>query len=255
MVDHCDITLRTNKLLGIETLIKALTLDLWGTLVYDEPGPLETYTLMELEAMRRALSRNKPLELNQVIEVYTKLKSYKGIIPPRLFAKMMIILLGYESNKSIAEKAAEAYIEGAYGYRPRVVPGTNQLLEYVKKAGIKTAVVSNTHFSARAVAKILENVGLLQYIDYIVSSADVGIMKPNPRIFNIALKALNSKPEDAMHLGDSCTRDVLGAYLAGVSAILIAKNDVSIKLCENVPRLIIVRNLEEALEVLKNLTK
>jgi len=52
-------------------VIKAVFLDLWDTLIYSEPGPIETYTRMELESITKTLSRVKTsilIELQERIE-------------------------------------------------------------------------------------------------------------------------------------------------------------------------------------------
>jgi FMN phosphatase YigB (HAD superfamily) len=56
-----------------------------------------------------------------------------------------------------------------------------------------------------------------------VSSARVGIRKPNPRIFNLALEALGIPPEKAAMVGDTLGADILGARNAGLMGIWITR--------------------------------
>jgi putative hydrolase of the HAD superfamily len=54
-----------------------------------------------------------------------------------------------------------------------------------------------------------------------IISGEIGIGKPDPRIFEAALAALALGPEDAVMIGDSLARDVAGAHAAGLRAIWI----------------------------------
>lgn len=255
MVVNSNGALRGRRVPGAEKVIKAISLDLWGTIIEDERGPLESYTLMKLEALRRVLGRYKSIEINDLLRTYMKILRYKDLMPPRLFARILTILQGFELNNPAVEEAVRAYEEAVYTYKPKVVQGAQTLLEYLKKRGLKVVIISNTSFSAKAVAKVLENAGLLQYIDYIVSSADTEVVKPNPRIFYAALKAVNVEPGEAVHLGDSCIGDVIGAYIAGIKPMLLAKSEEAVELCRQIPVLRIVKSLEEAVKVIEEVSK
>lgn len=235
-------------------MIKVLSLDLWNTIIEDEVGPVASYGAKRVEALRTVLSRERPISTSELLETYLKLSHIREVVPPRLVSQIIAALSGYSPKSPIVEEATRAYEEAVYTYKPRVVEGSQRLLEYAKKRGLKVVVVSNTSFSARAVAKVLENAGLLQYIDYIVSSADTEVIKPNPRIFNAALRAVGAEPSEAVHLGDSCIKDAVGSYLVGMKPILLARDKESAELCKNLPSVVIVRSLNDALRVLEELT-
>jgi putative hydrolase of the HAD superfamily len=62
---------------------------------------------------------------------------------------------------------------------------------------------------------------LKKYFNEVVFSYETGLLKPNPKIFSLALKKLKLKPEEAVMVGDSVRTDVNGARKAGMKAILI----------------------------------
>jgi len=97
------------------------------------------------------------------------------------------------------------------------------------------------------------NSGIGEYIDLIVSSADYEVLKPHPRIFQIALQQLNINPHEAVHIGDSCIRDVLGAYVAGLKPVLYARRQKSVDKCIRIPGLKVVYSLREAINVVEGL--
>jgi putative hydrolase of the HAD superfamily len=76
--------------------------------------------------------------------------------------------------------------------------------------------------------KELEDFDLLKYFDDCrFSAADVGYLKPHPRIFEAALDCIGSKPEETVFVGDSPVADVAGAQGAGIKAVLRVRKTMS----------------------------
>ncbi len=97
-------------------------------------------------------------------------------------------------------------------------PGTIDALETLKSAGLKLGIVSNADGRVEADAK---RFGIARYFDVIIDSQVVGIEKPDPRIFHLALSRLGVAPEEAMFTGDIYSIDMLGARAAGITGKLI----------------------------------
>lgn len=97
-------------------------------------------------------------------------------------------------------------------------PAARPALELAHSAGVRTAVISNSNGSVR---KIMESVGLADLLDFVIDSGEVGVEKPDPRIFQIALERAGVQPADAVYVGDLYSVDVLGARAAGLDAILL----------------------------------
>lgn len=74
-----------------------------------------------------------------------------------------------------------------------------------------------------------------RYFHAIVISAELGIGKPDPRIFQAALKAIDAVVGDAVMIGDSLPRDVAGARSAGLRAIWIDRDGTSPRADDPVP--------------------
>lgn len=101
----------------------------------------------------------------------------------------------------------------------RVVrPGTFEALERMKSAGLKLGVVSNADGRVEADAR---RFGLARYFDVIIDSEVVGVSKPDPRIFHIALERLEVAPEETLYTGDIYSIDMVGARAAGITGKLI----------------------------------
>jgi putative hydrolase of the HAD superfamily len=97
----------------------------------------------------------------------------------------------------------------------RVVrPGITDHLQQFRDAGFKLGVVSNAMGNIQADA---ERYGLADYFDVIIDSHVVGVAKPDPRIFHIALQRLRVAPDQALFAGDLYTIDMVGAQAAGIA--------------------------------------
>jgi putative hydrolase of the HAD superfamily len=97
-------------------------------------------------------------------------------------------------------------------------PTAHEALAEVRAAGVRAAVISNSNGSVRS---ILDTLGLTRYLDFVIDSGEVGVEKPDPRIFELALDRAGVEPGDALYIGDLYSVDVLGARAIGLDAILI----------------------------------
>jgi putative hydrolase of the HAD superfamily len=91
-------------------------------------------------------------------------------------------------------------------------------LERARRRGLRIAVVSNANGTLCAK---LERLGLARCVDCVIDSAEIGIEKPDPGIFERALDRLGARRESTVHVGDIYHVDVVGAQAAGIRAMLI----------------------------------
>jgi HAD superfamily hydrolase (TIGR01509 family) len=96
------------------------------------------------------------------------------------------------------------------------LPGTSEAVEVLHTSGYRMAVVSN---SDGTVARQMEDLSLSHYFDAVFDSHLLGVAKPDPRIFRIALTELGLEPDDCLFVGDLFMIDVLGANAAGIPAV------------------------------------
>lgn len=104
----------------------------------------------------------------------------------------------------------------------RAVPGATELVSTAHEAGHRIAVVSNS--TRPMVRALLEAVGRLDasfaralgQVDAIIDSAEVGLVKPDPRVFEHALREIGCSAGASVMIGDSVVEDVDGARGAGV---------------------------------------
>jgi putative hydrolase of the HAD superfamily len=91
----------------------------------------------------------------------------------------------------------------------------------LRERGHSLVVVSNWDCS---LPDWLGPTGLLELVDGVVTSADVGAAKPDPTIFRRALELAGVDGAGAVHVGDSLDNDVEGARAAGIRSILIRRD-------------------------------
>jgi len=100
----------------------------------------------------------------------------------------------------------------------QIYPDALPALDTLRARGIRLAIISNFVDTLPAVC---EAHALTPYFEVIVGSVQVGLQKPDARIFELTLRRLGVTAEEAWHVGDNYWADVLGARAAGLTPVLI----------------------------------
>lgn len=87
--------------------------------------------------------------------------------------------------------------------------------------GVALGIISN--WDSR-LSTLLSGLGLGEQLQAVVSSAEVGLHKPDPRIFELACTRVGVEPCEAAHVGDHHYADVIGATAAGMTPVLIDRH-------------------------------
>ncbi|MCA9754141.1 MAG: HAD-IA family hydrolase [Gemmatimonadetes bacterium] len=140
--------------------------------------------------------------------------------------------LGVETARLASLREAMFEVHRAEHLWRRVLPGTDAVLAELADRGYRLGVVSN---SDGRVEPLLEEVGLARHFEVIVDSQIVGIEKPDPRIFALALVRMAANAESAIYVGDFPAVDVVGARRAGLRPVLLDPLDIGAK--DDYPRL------------------
>jgi putative hydrolase of the HAD superfamily len=96
---------------------------------------------------------------------------------------------------------------------------THALLEALRARGLRLGLVSNAFDPAWLLRRDLDEMGVLERLDFTVFSSEVGKRKPHPEIFRRALETLDVRPEDALFVGDRLYEDVRGAGELGMTTV------------------------------------
>ncbi|EPB91148.1 hypothetical protein HMPREF1544_02028 [Mucor circinelloides 1006PhL] len=104
-------------------------------------------------------------------------------------------------------------------------PDVLSTLAELKQHGFQMGVISN---SDERVVKVIENLNLNKYFDFVIASSLVECEKPSKRIYEKALEiAGNVNAEHALHVGDDVDKDYFGATKAGWNAVLLERTKLS----------------------------
>jgi HAD superfamily hydrolase (TIGR01549 family) len=130
-------------------------------------------------------------------------------------------LLAFECDpEQAADLAKEIRRRMKEIYKPVdcVEPSTFELLRDLQEAGFRLGVVSNR---TKNYLELLETLGLRHYFEIVIAAGEVGIWKPEPGIFEHALRKLGVPAEGTMYVGDNYYCDILGAQNAGLRPVLL----------------------------------
>lgn len=118
--------------------------------------------------------------------------------------------------------ALRVYEEFGDPGRWRAYTDVRPAFERLRGRGLALGIISN--WDQRLVG-LLEGLGLGEMLDTVVCSADVGLHKPDSRIFELACRRLGVPAEQAAHVGDHHYADIVGATAVGMTPVLIDRHD------------------------------
>uniref|UniRef100_UPI0035901E46 haloacid dehalogenase-like hydrolase domain-containing protein 3 isoform X1 n=1 Tax=Myxine glutinosa TaxID=7769 RepID=UPI0035901E46 len=128
---------------------------------------------------------------------------------------------GVEDAPLIMKIADYLYHDMKRPDRWEVFGDVHPALSWCKAQGLRLGVLSN--FDDR-LNGILSGVGLRSYFDVVLTSDEMGMQKPQPEAFHLALKHTNVQAGQALHIGDDPVTDYLGATESGMAAFLLKRN-------------------------------
>ena len=123
--------------------------------------------------------------------------------------------LGVQVEDAMIASLSKDYIKNLSSFT-HVLPGTFQILNYLRKY-YRLHIITNGFSETQE--KKMKNANISGYFDVVVNSEMAGVKKPNPQIFELALKMAKVEPKSALMIGDNLEADILGALQVGLSAI------------------------------------
>jgi HAD superfamily hydrolase (TIGR01549 family) len=207
--------------------IKAIFFDLDGTLRHSVPSGGEVFTdyvttlgLQVNEESRLRALRWEHLYWANSVDLRDDLLAHSFDTEKFWieYSRRRLIALG-ASAQWAREYAAKASIHMGEFYRPEsIVPDdVRRVLPQLKQAGYILGVISNRD---KPFQDVLEEHGIALFFDFSLAAGEVNIFKPEPGIFEHALRGVSLSPQEAIYVGDNYFADVVGARRAGLQPIL-----------------------------------
>jgi putative hydrolase of the HAD superfamily len=217
--------------------VKTITIDLWGTLLFDGPASDNRYKKRRLADFEPLLTAaGMPVSAAALDRAYDESGSYLSRIwathrdvpvDDHVRAILAAVDPGLPRRVPPAMMTAlvDAYARPILIVPPAVDDGALAALETLNGGGYTLALVSNIMRTPGAtLRRLLERFRLLGYFKHTTFSDEVGIRKPAPEIFQLTLRAVAGEPGTAVHVGDDAILDVQGARAAGMRVIQVTSS-------------------------------
>lgn len=207
--------------------IKAIFFDLDGTLRHSVPSGADVFTnyVMTLglqvdnEARLRAI-RWEHLYWASSVDLRDDLLAHSGATENFWieYSRRRLVALGAAPERAV-EFAASVSKHMGESYKPEsVVPeDVRRVLPQLKQAGYLLGVISNRD---KPFKELLHDHGIGEFFEFSLAAGEVNTFKPEPGVFEHALREMDLSPQEVVYVGDNYYADVVGARRAGLWPVL-----------------------------------
>lgn len=201
---------------------KALLIDYGGVLYYEEvpitscSNPRENHVIGEIVRYLRGVGAAEvsPESVATAIRGW----SLEGPVEQSIGYAAAVVLSAHGIRlRPAVVRGLETLLKSLVTLNSKPLPWARRVLEFAKDFGLYTALVSN-HWCHECVVESLERDGLADLLDAVVTSDLVGYCKPDPRIFEAALKLLGVDAGSALFVDDN-ERNLDGGVKAGLMGV------------------------------------
>jgi putative hydrolase of the HAD superfamily len=174
-----------------------------------------------------------------------KIKSTEDMLA--LAAAHFGVELGAQDRDILASQEREKLFSFSHIY-----PHALEALQTMKRGGFLLALVSNASDNARP---LLNHLMLSSFFDVMIISCEVGMMKPDVRIYERALSALGVSPAESLFIGDGACQELDGAHEAGIISIRIVQDPQTTLFGKSARSDYVITRLNEAIEIARSLNR
>lgn len=195
--------------------IQGLLFDLDNTLMDRD----HTFRSFSTQFVRDFLGHLTPEEAEHVVEdmIIRDADGYRD--KDGYFAELSEVL-PWKNPVSAAD--IRAYYDESYTQHGALMLHAMEILEYCRNQGYRLGLVTNGKKHIQD-SKI-DLLNLRSYFDTLVISGEVGISKPDPGIYRLALERLETTAENTLFIGDHPVNDIWGSGQAGIQSIWLRRN-------------------------------
>lgn len=196
---------------------EAVLFDLWGTLLNSvEFDPLKGHVaVLETCENPRAVTVQDVMDLGRRAVSSTIPREEDAALEFTQAGLLRMISDAFGLRPRLAPEESE-WVFWRAAIRVGVIDGVPELLREVRSLGLPMGVVSNSSFAGVTLERELERHGIREFFRFVISSADYGVRKPDPLIFEVALRRLEMKAGQVWFAGDNVGYDIIGAHNAGI---------------------------------------
>ncbi len=205
--------------------IEAVTFDFWNTLVREQPDAWDRRSRAWSAMLAEEGHEVSDEELAAAMEVGWSAHQRHWIDNTPFGAadavEIMFDVLGVDHGGELSERFVAVITDPPMDAYPRLNPGVLDVLEALSEAGVRIGIICDVGLTPSTVLRrFLEIQGALDAFDHWSFSDEVGVFKPDAKIFRHALEGLGGVASDrAVHVGDLRRTDVFGAQSMGMIAV------------------------------------
>jgi FMN phosphatase YigB (HAD superfamily) len=200
-------------------MLRAVTFDFWNTLI-EPPADAFAVRARRLAGWLRADEDAVLRVLVEGFELHDAAWRAGEAWGPGRMAAMLVDR--FRPDGLDVERVRELVETSAAEAGERAMPGAVETVRALRRAGLRLGVVCDAGFSPGYVLRgFLERAGLREHFEpaALTFSDEVGVYKPDPRIFEVTLHALGAAPAEAAHVGDLRFTDIAGARAVGMRTV------------------------------------
>ncbi len=205
--------------------IRAVTFDLWNTLLTSVPGGLEIrrrHWQKVIEERRLDVPADLLWGVLSILpdRFETEWRAGRHYGPERALGECFSAF-GDRLEGGDRQALSEAFDLASYHLKVMSVPDAVDVLSAVAGTGVAVGIVSDTNLAiGRHLRTYLDEHGILEHVTFAAFSDEVGVYKPDPAIFRAALDGLGiDDPATVVHVGDLKRTDVAGARAMGMGSV------------------------------------
>ncbi|MCH5241259.1 MAG: HAD family hydrolase [Muribaculaceae bacterium] len=203
--------------------IKGIIFDYGGTL--DTGGDHWSHVIRD-GWNKAGIAANDALFREAYVYGEQELERVEHILPHHNFADVLDIKMQIELQflaqtgnfpPALVEEKAKEIAAYCYGMAKEEVTHSKTVLEELSKK-YPLVLVSNFYGN---IESVLKDFGIFDCFKKVIESAKVGVRKPDTKIFELGIKALELKPEEVLVVGDSLKNDINPAKKLGCHTLLL----------------------------------
>ncbi|MBT95380.1 MAG: hypothetical protein CL431_05375 [Acidimicrobiaceae bacterium] len=207
------------------TNYQAVTYDFWNTLIAETTNSLDRRRALWTEIL---FENNIEVSQQELDDAFTEgwnhfETNWRNNVQSSLDGVVgaAITKLPIPISSDIKYQLSDAYLEASESTPRDLLPEVKQTLEQLKAMDIRLAVICDVGtIPSSRLRSWLEDLNVLEFFDYFGFSDDIGVYKPDPKIFNETLTGLQvSDSSQCIHVGDLKRTDVAGARAINMTTV------------------------------------
>ena len=237
--------------------IKAILVDLDDTLsvtkkYYDEALDVCHEVFNSITKLNYSIEHFKKLYMSARDETHALVPSSAAAHNRAIYFQKLIENLEIDTDFDLIYQLYHTYYSYVYN-NMNLYPGAEELLKWFKDTKRTVVIVSDG--SAHVRIEKIHTLGISKYVDYLVSSEEVGVDKPNNQPYLVALNKAGVSKEEAIYIGNAIKTDIFGGERLNMITVQVLVEGYTSKEEDPVKPDYVVKDLLKIKKIIEKLEK